>query len=108
MATRCGIDIVYIPALKSTFRGDTVLKKFFHADELRNSSLEHLAGVLAAKEAFFKALGTVPKFTEVQVRYGPSGRPYLVVAPEWLIYKTCDVSISHDNDYAAAMVIMTT
>ncbi len=105
---RCGVDIVYIPALRHKFQNEAVLKKFFHQNEMKNPSLEHLAGIIAAKEAFFKAVGKVPKFLDVQVAYQDGGRPYIVAAPKWQTYKDCDVSISHDQDYAIAMVILTT
>jgi phosphopantetheine--protein transferase-like protein len=106
MNIRCGIDIVYIPALKHKFRDEAVLKKFFHAKELANPKLEHLAGVIAAKEAFFKVLGVIPQFLDVQVVYEAGGRPKLIVAPQWQNFKECDVSISHDNDYAVAVAVL--
>ncbi|MES2971129.1 MAG: holo-ACP synthase [Patescibacteria group bacterium] len=115
MAIRCGTDIVFIPDMIKLFKDELMLKKLFHADELSNPeitsqrtsvSMEHLAGVLAAKEAFFKALGMVPKLHDIQIAYEPSGRPKIVVTPQWQKYKSCDVSISHDHNYAVAMVIL--
>lgn len=103
---RCGIDLVHIPTLALTLKSMAVMKQFFHAAELDNTQPEHLAGVLAAKEAFFKALGVVPKFQDIQVAYEPSGRPTLLVAPQWQTFASCDVSISHDQDYATAVVLL--
>ena len=106
MALCCGTDIVYIPGITKILRQESILEKFFHASELANSKAEHLAGIIAAKEAFFKALGVVPKFQDVQVAYEASGRPKLIVAPRWQKFRSVDVSISHDQDYATAMVIL--
>ncbi len=105
---RCGTDIVYIPSVASKLKNDAVLRKFFHAGEVRNGSMEHLAGVLAAKEAFFKALGIVPKFLDIELKYESGGRPYINAAPQWQLFKHCDVSISHDKDYAFAVVVIVT
>ncbi len=106
MNMRCGVDIIYIPGISKMQNDDDLLRKFFHSEELQNSTLEHMAGVVAAKEAFFKALGTPPKFLEVQIKHQESGKPELVVSPEFKKYKSVDVSISHDGDYAIAFVIL--
>ncbi len=106
MATKCGVDIVYIPGIARIAKDTAAIKKFFHASELGDSSLEHLAGIMAAKEAFFKCLGLRPKFLDITVSHEPSGRPKLVLAPQWQQYTECDVSISHDQDYALAMVVV--
>lgn len=107
----CGIDIVYIPGLKKILKNEQAMKKFFHSEEITENTnedvrIEHLAGVLAAKEAFFKALGVVPKFLEVRVGYESSGRPKLIVSPQWQKFNESDVSISHDKDYAVAVVVL--
>ena len=83
-----------------------MLNKFFDANEIGIASSEHLAGIIAAKEAFFKALGKVPKFREVQIRHDPAGKPTLVVPPTLHTFSSCDVSISHDGDYAVAFVVL--
>ncbi len=116
MAFRCGTDIVFIPHMRKLLESEAMLKRFFSANELsapklsasQNSSvsMEHLAGVIAAKEAFFKALGKSPKFHEIEIAHEVSGRPKLIVAPLWHTFKTADVSISHDKDYATAVVIL--
>jgi phosphopantetheine--protein transferase-like protein len=106
MAILCGTDIVHIPKVEGMLGNDAVLRRFFHASELSRSDAEHLAGILAAKEAFFKALGVLPRFQEVELLYEPSGRPKLVVSPEFKKFDSCDVSISHEKDYAIAMVVL--
>ena len=105
MAVICGVDIVYIPKIRKMIGDDALLKKFFHHKEL-SPDVQHLAGIIAIKEAFFKALGMVPKFDAIEIIYEASGRPKIKPAPEFKSYKSCDVSISHDKDYAIALVVM--
>lgn len=106
MAIACGTDIIYIPSVERIRSDATRLKRFFHPQELKQPTVEHLAGLLAAKEAFFKALGMMPKFTEIQVIHEKTGKPTLIVSPVYNKFKSCDVSISHDKEYAIAFVVL--
>lgn len=106
MAILCGVDIVYIPRIEKMLDNDIVLKKFFHQSELENPRPEHLAGIIAAKEAFFKALGIVPKFLDIQISYNKSGKPRLIVSSMFQKFTSYDVSISHDKDYAISFVVL--
>ena len=101
MAVFCGTDIVHIPSIKRIINDDSLLKKYFHSSEL--GDIEHLAGIMAAKEAFFKAIGTVPKFLEIEIQHESTGRPKIVTS---IKHKRCDMSISHDQDYAISMVVV--
>jgi phosphopantetheine--protein transferase-like protein len=106
MAILCGVDIIYIPGIKNILKDEKKLEKFFDATELTNTSAEHLAGIIAAKEAFFKALGEIPRFRDIQIAYKDSHKPYLIISPELQKYQSIDVSISHDKDYATAFVVI--
>lgn len=106
MVVLCGTDVVYIPRVRKFVEKPDLLKRFFHLSELENKDVEHLAGIIAVKEAFFKALGCVPKFDEVKVEYESSGKPKIVASSEFSQYERCDVSISHDCDYAIAVVVV--
>ena len=105
MPILCGVDIVHIPKTEKILRKDGTMQKFFHTREIKGDS-RHLAGVIAAKEAFFKALGKVPDFLAIEVSYHASGKPKITAAPELAKYKSCDVSISHDGDYAIAFAVI--
>lgn len=63
---------------------------------------ENFAGVFAAKEAYFKALGTgiTKRLNDVEIIFDENGKPHIAGA------ENCDVSISHDGEYAFASVIM--
>lgn len=106
VSTRCGVDIIYIPGIAKLQNDGNSLEKFFDPAELTKSTTEHLAGIIAAKEAFFKALGIVPKFRDVTITYEETGKPKLTAAPTLQKYTSCDISISHDNDYAVAFVVL--
>ncbi|MCR5332909.1 MAG: holo-ACP synthase [Bacilli bacterium] len=98
-----GIDIVYIPRIKDA---DKLAKSVLSDKELefyskRNKKEEFLAGRFAAKEAFMKAMekGLAIPFKKIEVLYKDSGAPYILFEE-----KTYEVSISHDKDYAIAVV----
>ena len=73
-----------------------------------------LAGIFAAKEAFFKALGTgfrKGKWTEVEIDHTDMGAPFFVFYGYYnqtamaLSGYMPALSISHDGDYAVAQVV---
>ncbi len=107
MAVICGVDIIHIPKLERILKKDGTLQRFLHHSEIRGSA-EHLAGIIAAKEAFFKAIGKIPDFLAIEVSNTPEGKPKITAAPELSQYKSCDVSISHDADYSIAIVVLQT
>ncbi len=99
-----GIDLVYIPRVRGKA---TLAKRVLSAEELaiyqkRLDKDTFLAGRFAAKEAFFKAmhekLNTIP-FRAVSTINDDSGAPVLTYEG-----KRYPVSISHDGDYAVAIV----
>ena len=107
MKIKTGVDIVYIPRLAELMESEGFIKKAFHASECQNYSAEHIAGVFAAKEAFFKAIGKRPDWLKVEVRNQKTGRPKLIISDELKEkseIENIDVSISHDKDYAVATI----
>lgn len=99
-----GIDIVKISRIKNV----DSLSRFILSDNeiiLFNRSpkkKEFLAGRFASKEAFLKAnhkgLNAIP-LKEIEVLYNKDNSPYIKYKN-----KKYDVSISHDGDYAVAVV----
>jgi len=85
------VDLILAPSEKAIY-------------QTKKDKIEFLAGHFAAKEAFMKAFGTgmagVP-FSQVEVKYEPQGRPFIV-------YKGIryEVSLSHDGGLAMAVVIL--
>ncbi|HEV2402667.1 MAG TPA: 4'-phosphopantetheinyl transferase superfamily protein [Candidatus Saccharimonadales bacterium] len=96
-----GIDLVHIPEFQKqlTLGGATFRHKAFRAEELGNNSLEHLAGVWAAKEAVLKASGLkAGSWTDIHVSYNTQGKPYATAGD-----RQYEVSIAHHGDYAVAV-----
>lgn len=82
----------------------------------KKAPLTSLSGILAAKEAFFKALShknDFPQymFTDIEVKYLSNGRPYFKYYGKLRKYfededLISDVSITHSGNYANAMVLL--
>jgi len=109
MDTKIGCDLVYIPQFIVSIErsGGALLEKLFTPYELGHSQAdESLAGFFAAKEAFLKASGLKFKSWQAMEIYKlPSGKPAIRFSGEQP-FESVDVSISHDGDYAMAVVIV--
>ncbi|HEY8344440.1 MAG TPA: holo-ACP synthase [Bacillota bacterium] len=114
-----GIDLVSIPRFNEALnrRGRRLLEKVFTPAEREACCWRayKLAGRFAAKEAFFKALGSGFrgfKWHDLEVRNDELGAPYLHFSPRLAGHLeaqgiTCaHLSISHDQEYAIAQVIL--
>lgn len=116
----CGIDMVLVSRMAKALEKAGFAQRFFGDGERaelaeRGHRPQSYAAAFAAKEAFAKALGTgVSGFAlkEVELRHRENGAPYLslsgaaadIVAAKGL---ELSVSITHDGDYAVAMVVGT-
>jgi len=128
MQLKTGIDLVHIPRINKLIENKPALKKIFHKSELQNPKAEHLAGIFALKEAFFKALKQRPKWLSIEITNKPNGAPKIKLSNEIKILLDSknpkglensknfqrkdlidiDYSISHDNEYAIASVTILT
>ena len=122
MVTGMGIDMIETKRVASKIAKESGFReKVFSPDEIRyceakTNKAEHYAARFAAKEAFFKALGTGWKngtaFNEVEITNDESGKPEIVLFGETLKTITgmsigkISVSLSHLKDIAAAVVII--
>lgn len=97
-----------MPRLKKHINNETFLKKVFTINERSlydtlktdQRKLEFLSGRFAAKEAYAKAKGTgigEVSFLDFEVLKDDLGKP---------ISNLAEVSISHDEEYAMAVVII--
>lgn len=100
---KIGTDIVKISRMEKSIKNESFLRRVFTEKEIEYCrKAENYAGIFAAKEAYFKAIGTgitVP-LTSMEILHNDRGKPYLNGI------SNCDVSISHDGDYAIATVVI--
>ena len=116
-----GVDFVSIGRIERWRQRPGILERFFHPQELEATrrrgpaQAASLAARFAAKEAFGKALGTgLAGFSlrEVSVVNDEHGQPHLRLAGRALQCLAASggsrtlVSLTHDHDYALAVVVI--
>ncbi len=117
-----GTDIIEVQRIKrlieknNRFRDRVFTKKEIAYCEKKKNKAHSYAARFAAKEAFFKALGTGWRkgvtFKDVEVRNQPSGKPELVLygkskeIAERNQIENIQVSLSHVGDSALSVVIL--
>ncbi|MFZ9520833.1 MAG: holo-ACP synthase [Silvanigrellaceae bacterium] len=123
MKIRIGTDIVAVDRIEKSIAKESFLRKVFHPTEIdycqsKARPAASFAARFAAKEAFFKALGTGlyvqgmgPQ--DVWIENTDNGRPSLKLSPaaEKLISSSGttsqhDVSLAHDGNFATATVVI--
>ncbi len=100
-----GIDIVYLPEFAEKLKNLSMVAVFLSHELSQNKTQESLAGIFAAKEAFFKAIGTKENWLDVWVEKTKEGKPFIKSVLIKDNQKT-EVSISHAGDYAIAIVLI--
>jgi holo-[acyl-carrier protein] synthase len=121
-AVRVGTDLVSVARIEKSIQRESFLKKVFHPNEIKQCSgkahpASSYAARFAAKEAFFKALGT-GLYTEgmgpqdVWIENEDNGRPRLCLSPAAMALLqalgtqvSTDVSLAHDASMAIATVV---
>jgi len=116
-----GLDIVEVKRIQKDIEdyGDKFINRILSSKEIEsyNKRLDKdifLAGRFAAKEALIKALGKFltdrPPYNELQVLNNSTGQPYFELSDEiWQKLKKASpmLSISHEKNYATAVVVIT-
>jgi holo-[acyl-carrier protein] synthase len=117
MSTGLGIDLTSTNEVREAIVrfGDRYLERVYTSGELRDCGGDpaRLAARFAAKEATNKALMVRDRlpWRTVEIRHSPSGAPSLILsgAARTLArergYQRFAVSLTHERDYAAAVVI---
>lgn len=115
-----GVDLVNVGRLRRVMErfGERFIRRIFTPDEARFCAgladpWPSYAARFAAKEAFAKALGTglrgVISWQEIEVRDNERSRPTIAVsgrAKERLGNRRVHLSLTHLDDYAAAVVVI--
>ena len=96
---KIGTDIVHISRFQNI--DNFALKKIFHPSELENLEPLHLAGMFAVKECCRKIF---PKsnWLDFEIKKQKNGKPIINTKHDF----QGDVSISHDGEYAIAVVVL--
>lgn len=118
---KVGIDVLEVKRMEDYVKREFPMEKIFTKYEIEYinrvaKSTTRMAGIFSAKEAFLKATGVGVKngvsLLEVEVKHEESGRPYLNLtgnAKKVLVelkLKHCDISISHTDNIATAICIL--
>jgi holo-[acyl-carrier protein] synthase len=118
-----GIDLIEVSRIARQVNDDTRFKqKIFTPREIaycesHKNKAQHYAARFAAKEAFFKALGTGAYreglgFSDVEILRNPQGQPEIVLSGRTAEYLNgkglfkIHVSLTHLTEYACALVII--
>ena len=100
---KIGIDLVKISRIEKLLENKNAFLKIFNNSEF-NDNVESLAGRLAVKEAYFKAIGQKIDWLELEIKNKETGQPVLFLNNKKL--ENIAISISHDGDYAVGVVLL--
>ncbi len=117
-----GIDMIEVERIKHNIEKDAGFKEMIFSEneiiycESKTNKFEHYAARFAAKEAFFKALGTGwsegTYFKDVEIIHNENGKPGIKLSGETqttlaaLEIIKISVSLSHLKTLATAVVII--
>lgn len=100
---KIGTDIIRISRISKSIKKQHFLESVYTESEIEYCKKdESFAGIFAAKEAYLKALGTGidRRLNTIEILHDSLGKPYINGV------ENSDLSISHDGDYAIAVVIL--
>lgn len=100
---KAGTDIVKISRIEKSIENAHFLDSVYTEKEREYcKNAQSFAGLFAAKEAYLKALGCGidRKLSSVEIDHNEKGKPFISGV------QNCDLSISHDGDYAVAFVVI--
>jgi len=117
---KVGVDVTNIARVKEFFerKGEKFIDRILTPKEKEyvmkhRNFLINLAGRFAAKEAFFKAIGTgILNFQEVEILNDSTGKPFINIYGKTkrifdsITPKNFDISISHTDIVAVAVVVI--
>lgn len=108
---KVGIDIVEVKRIRKLIRNKYFLKRVFTSREIeycrnKKNRAQHFAVRFATKEAVWKALGhNGIALKDIGVSNLPDGKPEAVIRGKKK--RNVDISLSHTNEYAVAVAIIT-
>ena len=109
-----GIDLVRIDRFKRLMNDDTFINSYFSIDEInyikKTNNVSTMAGIFASKEAFLKAIKKgINNYSlkDIEISHDNNNCPFIILhgnLKEIYNLNNISVSISHDGDYAIAIV----
>ena len=126
MAVSCGNDIVKVSRIKNSIEkiGDTFIKRIYTDEEIsycesrRMCKYQSYAVRFAAKEAVYKALSPLndedATWKDIEIKREENGKPKVYLKGFLRDYaksigineNQIDISLSHDDDFAIATVVI--
>src|SRR5450432_1108670 len=122
MITGIGTDIIEVARIAEKISKEQGFRELVFSEaeiiycEKASNKYQHYAARFAAKEAFFKALGTGwldgTAFNEVEITNDGKGKPILVLSGETALvvatmnFRNISVSLTHLKTIASAVVII--
>jgi holo-[acyl-carrier protein] synthase len=122
MIAGLGIDIVEVDRIKKNIEKDNGFRELVFSQneivycESQTNKFENYAARFAAKEAFFKALGTGwlngTAFNEIEIVKNELGKPQIILSGETratidaMLFSSILVSLTHIEQAASAVVII--
>ena len=121
MIAGIGIDVIHVPRMDRWRKVPGLLERYFDPEELAvaqkrgNEAALSLAARFAAKEAFGKALGSGLAgiaLKDIMVKNRHNGRPEIILSGTALAAlknngaNRVHISLTHERDYAIAMVVL--
>lgn len=114
----CGIDVVELPRFKQAMKrgGRKFLERIFtsreeaYAKAHKRTTLLHLAGRFAAKEAVIKAVSQIDPvrslaMNQIEIKNDRWGRPHIILHDRPSKKLKVHISLSHVNSVAVASAI---
>ncbi len=109
MKIKVGCDIVGIGRISEwQLKKPELISRILWDKEIERNDPEHIAGLIAAKEAALKALSlSTDHWKDILIQKNQEGRPHLIInhkISERIM--SSDISISHDGNIALAVAVM--
>ena len=108
---KIGVDITFNKRFDSYIKDESKCRKILSLKEIEylrqitseKRRREYIARCFAAKEALYKAMNFKSSFTEISILNRIDGSPYV---EQTFTDKSISISISHEEDYTIAFVII--
>lgn len=109
MIIKTGVDLLPIHKIQNRIDEIKFMDETFHDVEKHSIDIHRLTSIYALKECVFKALDVNKRdWLDIEVSFSARGKPRIVIGPniEPENLESFDCSVSHENGYILASVVM--